>query len=202
MRRYETGEAITMNNIGIIVAWIISTAIFAALILYASKHLQKRTLPLKVLFIVMFLGGMAMYCTINYRALALVIGGQLEKDASMKWVNGNTGLLEIIPYVVMRSIVDVGRMFCGYCNSEMFYKLPESGETLYVLMFWFVQLLVFYTTATALLIRVGNDLLRWIRVMTSKISDVDLVFGVNSDSLAFGRNIAGRKEVCSFMLTV
>ena len=186
-------SSIGTSTASIIAAWVISTAIFMAFTRYISRHLQKKTWPLKIIFIVMFIGGMAMYCTINYRALALAVDGKLVKDASLKWVNKDTQFLQILPYVIMRSIIDVGRMFCGYCNSDVFYKLPEAESPLYVLSFWLVQLIVFYTTATALIIRFGNDLLRWIRIMTTKVSEIDLVFGINADSLAFGRNIAGKK---------
>ena len=177
----------------IFLAWVLSTSLFSSLILYISKHPKKRNLSLKIIFIAIFLGGTAMYCSFHYSTIDLARRDLIVKDASLKWVNENTAWPQILPYVIVRSTIDVGRMFCGHCNTEVFYKLPIANEPLYVFLFWLVQLIVFYTTATALLIRFGNDLLRLIKMKTSKVSEVDLVFGVNSDSLSFGRNIAGRK---------
>ena len=186
-------SSLVTSIFSISVVWLLSAALFISLAVIISKRLKKKMFPLKAVFVIMFLVGMTMYCTINYRALSLVIDGQLSKDYSTEWVNENTGPLQVIPYVVMRSIIDVGRMLCGYCNTEAFYKLPEAKYPLVVLSFWMVQMIVFFMTATALLIRFGSDLLRWIRITTSRVSEVDLLFGVNPDSLAFGRNIAGRK---------
>ncbi len=85
-------------------------------------------------------------------------------------------------------------MFIGRDNSYLFYNLPLSQNPFIVCLFWLIHLMAFYTSATAILIVFGNDLLRWIRIMTSKISDVDLIFGINPDSLVFGRNITGKKR--------
>ena len=180
----------------IIIAWIFSTVLFAALIIYISKHPQKRTFPLKLIFIIMFLGGIAMYCTFHFRELDLFLKGQLNienLDWLKKWVNDENALWFCLPYVIIMSVLDVGKMFYGHGNSNVFYNLQESKEPLAVFLFWLTNLIAFYTAASALLIRFGNDLLRWIRMMTSKISDVDLIFGINSDSIAFGRNISDSK---------
>ena len=99
-------------------------------------------------------------------------------------------------YVVVRSVIDVGRMFYGYANTDVFYSLPAAQNPVIVLLFWLVYTTVFYTAASALLIRFGNNLLRWIKVTTAKILnfDVDIIFGINSDSIVFGRNIAYKKR--------
>ncbi len=98
-----------------------------------------------------------------------------------------------ITYIVMSPVIDVGIMFYGRGNSDVFYSLPEASNPIYALLFWIFNALAFYTAASALLIRFGNDLLKWIRMRRAKISDVDLVFAINSNSIAFGRNIADSK---------
>lgn len=55
----------TTDTAQIFAAWVLSTALFAALITYISKHPHKRTLPLKIFFAAMFIGGTAMYCTVH-----------------------------------------------------------------------------------------------------------------------------------------
>ena len=187
----------------IALACILSTVLFASLIIYISKHPKKRTMPLKIAFVIMFAGGIFIYCTCHYRVLELAINGQLD-DSSLEWVrNSNADDDNVsndkgvswyhIPYIIERAVIDVGMMFYGRGDSKLFYRLEASRNPLIVFLFWLIHLIAFYTAATALLIRFGNDLLRWIRIMTSKISDVDLVFGINKDSIAFGRNISDTK---------
>lgn len=73
----------------IALACILSTVLFASLIIYISKHPQKRTVPLKTAFIIMFVGGIFIYCTCHYRVLELEINGKIN-DSSLEWVmNGN-----------------------------------------------------------------------------------------------------------------
>lgn len=186
-------SSLVTSVFSISVVWILSAALFISLAVFISKRLKKKMFPLKAVFIIMFFGGMTMYSIINYRVLALVADGKLPAPYSLEWMGSNASWFHVMWYVIMKSIMDVGMMICGRCNTDLFYKLPEAKYPLVVLSFWMVQLIVFFMTATALLIRFGSDLLRWIRITTSRVSEVDLLFGVNSDSLAFGRNIAGRK---------
>ncbi len=181
------------------IACIFSTILFATLIIYISKHPHKRTLPLKITFIMMFLGGVVLYCICHYQVLMqaadkMQAAVNEKPDKYLAWIKNNkNSWFYTIPYVIMRAVIDVGMMFYGRVNTDVFYDLPEAEKPLFVLLFWMIHIIAVYTTASALLIRFGNDLLRWIRIMTSKISDVDIVFGVTPDSLTFGRNIADRK---------
>ena len=181
-------------NSNIILTWILSTVIFAALIIYISKHPQKRTMPFKAAFIIMFIGGIIIYCTCHYLEIENVINGSID-NASLNWVKSpDASKAHIILYVVMMSVLDVGIMFYGRSNTDVFYNLPYSNEPVFVILFWLIHFIAFYTPASVLLIRFGNDLLRWIRIITSKISYVNLVFGINKDSISFGRNIAESKS--------
>lgn len=176
----------------IFAAWIVSMAVFAWLIIYLSKHPQKRTAPIMSAFIAMFILGTFMYCWLHYLEIEQVTAGHIQNNAAA-WMTRDNASWYYMPYVIMSSVMDVGMMFYGRVNSSVFYNLPVSESPLAVFIFWLINLVAFYTVASALLIRFGNDLLRWIRSMTSKISDVDLIFGVNDDSIVFGRNISGRK---------
>ena len=176
----------------IVIAWIVSTAVFAWLIIYLSKHPQKRTAPIMSVFVAMFILGTLMYCQLHYLEIESVTAGDIRNPA-VSWMTGDNASWYYMPYVIMSSVMDVGMMFYGRVNSSVFYNLPISESPLAVFIFWLINLVSFYTVASALLLRFGNDLLRWIRSMTSKISDVDLIFGVNDDSVVFGRNISGRK---------
>lgn len=186
-------EFIDNSYLSIAMACLISIILFLALITYISKHPKKNTKPLKILFVVMFISGMIIYCYCHYRVLDEVVNGTL-KVTSLNWVQGeNTSWFYYIMYIVMRSVIDVGMMFYGRSNSDVFYNLPESGNPAFVMGFWLLHMVAFFTAASALLIRFGDDFLRWFRIAETKMSDVNLVFGVNDDSIVFGKNIADIK---------
>ena len=180
--------------LSIAAAWIVSITLFAALIIYLAKHPHKRTMPLKTVFILMFLGGTAMYCAFYYRELMqaveyIRVNGH-SKNATFEWAASENASWFYIPYVIVKSVIEVGMMFYGRGNNSIFYSMPESKSPLAVFLFWLIQLIAFYTAASALIIRFGSELLRWIRITTSRVSNVNLIFGINPDSLALGRNIA------------
>ena len=179
----------------IFLAWLISTFLFAKLIVYISVHPQKRTLPLKIAFIVMFLGGTFIYCACHYLEIQQFLSGNNPRPAPyLEWTkDSDYAWVLYVPYVIERAVIDVGMMFYGRSNASVFYNLNISRNPLIVFLFWLIHIIAFYTAASALLIRFGNELLRWIRIVSSKISDVDLIFGINSDSLVFGRNLADVK---------
>ena len=183
-----------MDNglVQIITAGLLSTLLFAALIIYISKHPQKGSKPLKITFIVMFIGGMAIYCTCYYLGLKYSIDGTI-KSSSLEWAKLEDSPWLHVAYIMMRSVMDVGMMFYGRNNSSVFYILPESKNSMLVILFWLIHMIAFYTVAGALLVRFGNELLQWIRIVTAKIDNIDLVFGINSDSLAFSRSIASAR---------
>lgn len=181
------------NYVPVAVACLLSTVLFMALITYISKHPQKNTKPLKILFVLMFIVGMIMYCYFHYRVLEEVVKGTI-KNPSLDWVRSEgVSWLYYIAYVVIRAAIDVGTMFYGHGNTEAFYSLPEAKNPAAVFGFWAFHMIAFFTASGALLIRFGDDFLRWFRRTKTKISDVDLIFGINADSLAFGRNIVGTK---------
>lgn len=172
---------------------LLSVVIFLTLITYISKHPKKNTKVLKVLFVVMFILGMLVYCYCHYRALEDVVNGATE-DKSLDWTkNENGSFLYRVLYVAMRSVVDVGMMFYGRGNSSVFYNLQEAEDPRFVFGFWLLHTIAFFTASSALLIRFGEDFLTWVRRLKTKVLDVDLIFGVNSDSISFGRKIADNK---------
>ncbi|MBR1657148.1 MAG: hypothetical protein IJ697_01610 [Synergistaceae bacterium] len=177
--------------IEIALACILSTVLFAALIIYISKHPQKSTKPLKIIFVFMFISGMILYCYCHYQVLEKANQSGNPENSLFAWAKD--AWASKILYISMRSVIDVGMMFYGRADSDAFYKLDEAKDPLYVCLFWLINVVSFCTAASALLIHFGNDLLRWIKIAQTKVSDIDLVYGVSPDSIAFGRNIAETK---------
>lgn len=171
----------------IAVACILSIVLFLELIILMSKYPNGRTTFLKWAFILMFVGGMSLYFYCNYRGLELPID-ETSKNNPLAWAKNASWGYKVF-YVVISSIMDVGWMFYGRGNANVFFRLPEAKYPLFVLVFWILHLVAFLTALSALLIRFGDNLLRWVRTKT-QVSCVDLVFGINVDSIAFSRNIA------------
>ena len=187
-----------MEHIAVQIALPVITAfIFGCLIMYMSKHPQKDTKFLKRLFIGMFACGVGIYCYWHCQSLVLAFKGELENkylEKTLEWVKDDSAWLYYVPYVVMKSVIDVGMMFYGHGNSTLFYSLPISKNPAWVLFFSLLHLAAFGITASALLIYFGNELRKWASIMKNKISntisDADLIFGVNANSLALGRKLS------------
>ena len=162
--------------------------------MYIAKYPRQRTKLLKIIFSAMFIVGMILYCSCNYLVLenaALELPEKVKRE--LLWVKSEYASLFYIPYVTVRSVIDVGRMFSGYPNGDAFYSLPISRNPFAVFAFLLINLIAFFTTATALITRFGNDLLRWIRLKAPNMFDIILVFGVNANSISLGRNIIEKK---------
>ena len=178
------------SYVPIAISIVLAIALFILIITYISKHPKKNTKLLKILFVIMFIVGMIMYCYFHYRMLEEVVSGELNSK-SLDWVQSeSTSWFYYITYIVMRSAMDVGMMFYGRSNSEIFYSLPESENPNNVFCFWLLHTIAFFTASSALIIRFGDNFLRWFRWAKTKVSDVDLIFGINDSSIVVGRNIA------------
>lgn len=176
------------DYIQIIIACAISVFVFMKFTVYIAMHPQKRATFLKAMFCFIVSVGIIVFCICNYYGI--------EQGNYKGWVDNSDYPALRVPYIVLRSIIDVGRMFYGYPNTEVFYATTAAQNPWFVLLFWLMYATIFYTVASALLIRFGNDLLRWIRIWVAKKHnfDVDIVFGINPDSIVFGKNLADKDK--------
>ena len=179
----------------IAVAWFLSIILLIDMIILISQYPNGRTMFLKWAFIFMFIVGMAFYFYCHYRSLDPAIIA-LSKDNSLTWTNNASGLYKVF-YVVIKSVMDVGWMFYGRGNADVFFSLPEAKYLSLVLLFWLLHIIAFLTAVSTLLIRFGDNLLRWVRTHT-QVSCVDLVFGINEDSTRFQQKYRkyGRQYAC------
>ena len=172
------------DYIQIISACIFSAILFGIFIVYIAMYPEKRVALLKGMFFFIFIVGTIVFCICNYWGIKL--------GTYKGWVNNGDNPVLSVLYIVLRSVIDVGTMFYGRANTEVFYSLPVAKNQIIVFLFWLMYVTIFYTAASALLIRFGKDLLRSIRIVASRWFnfDVDIVYGINQDSIMFGRNIA------------
>ena len=179
----------------IAVACILSIVLFLELIILMSKYPNGRTTFLKWAFILMFVGGMSLYFYCNYKGLELPIDNT-SKNNPLGWAKNASWGYKLF-YVVISSVMDVGWMFNGRGNADVFFSLPEAKYLSLVLLFWLLHIIAFLTAVSTLLIRFGDNLLRWVRTHT-QVSCVDLVFGINEDSTRFQQKYRkyGRQYAC------
>lgn len=178
-----------------VASFVLAVIVFLLIVMFIVRYnTQKNTKLLKITFLFMFILGIVTYYYCNYMVVEEVVNGTL-KEKSLEWLQSeNSSRCYQVLYIIMRTVIDVGMMFSGRANSEVFYSLPESKYPLLVFLFWGLHTIAFFTTSSALLIRFGGDFLRWLRKTNPCVTNVDIIFGINEDSITFGRKIADKNE--------
>ena len=95
---------------------------------------------------------------------------------------------------VFRTALAVFRMFLGVndlgaISSSSLVSTP-SGLSL----FWLAHLLALYSVTTAAMSTLGAEFLRQLRSLLSNRGDLTLIYGVNEDSVALGKECLGAKN--------
>ena len=89
---------------------------------------------------------------------------------------------------ILRTVFDSCRIFVGSNNWD---KIKSAYEMpVWEIVFWVLQLLAMTTSASAVIVSLGSRLLREIRMWLLRMHDITLIFGLNENTLAFGRQLA------------
>jgi hypothetical protein len=147
----------------------LSAAIFLALILYLTLDSDSRERLTGVTFSIAAVGGIVIYGFSYARS----VGG---------------------PIAVLRTVIDVGRMFVGVNNVTVFTMAVGEDSPL-LLPFWVVHFLAYYSMASAAIQVLGKGAIRKLRTMFLRIRDVVLIYGINESSIAYGRQVAANRHV-------
>lgn len=148
---------------------IMAGAVFTAVILYLALNQDDREKWIGFTFAVASAGGICLYGTANAHETTSVLAAVFE------------------------TVVDVGRMFAGINDVAVFEKLVGINSK-WMILFWFVHFLAYYSLASAIIMAVAKGMLKKIRTWFLHINDVELIYGITDNSLAFGRNISGNKK--------
>ena len=89
----------------------------------------------------------------------------------------------------IRTSINVLRMFVGVNDLSAIGGTSVVASHLSVVIFWVIHLLAFYSMASAALLTLGSTLLRHLRLLLSLRGDLVLIFGVDDDSIALGKDI-------------
>lgn len=107
---------------------------------------------------------------------------------------GFAATMEHFPIAVIRALLAVCGMFVGKID----YEAVRSSSILQAgwvqFLFWAVHLMALYATASAAIATVGARALKSLRLWLIRWTEVNLVYGVNEESIAFGRALAEQKN--------
>ncbi len=150
-----------------IVVVLLAAAVFAAVILYLAFNQEQRERWLGFTFGIASVGGIAIYGTAHAHEATNLVAAIFE------------------------TVVDVGRMFAGINNVSAFEKLV-GADSKWMILFWSVHFLAYYSLASAIIMTVAKGMLKKIRTFFLHINDVELIYGITDNSLSYGRNIADK----------
>lgn len=96
--------------------------------------------------------------------------------------------------VIMRTVVAVCCMFVAEIDSSILGEVSLFRRTWAEILFWVVQLLAFYATASAALTTFGAAAIRKLRVRMARRGELVLIYGANSNSLEYGNTLQERSD--------
>ena len=97
------------------------------------------------------------------------------------------------PTSMFRSLLAMCRMFGGVNDMGSIAASPLLGTPAGTAVFWFGHFCAFYVTASAAITTLGESLLRRIRVTLLRNGPLLVIYGVNSASVSYGKDMAGQK---------
>ena len=95
-----------------------------------------------------------------------------------------------LPLAVIRNLMAVWGMFVSKNDFSIISGTPLFSSQGAVLYFWLVHLMAQYATASAAIATIGARALRRLRLWLACFGNLSLIYGVNEDSVAFGRQLA------------
>ena len=104
---------------------------------------------------------------------------------------------EIFPDLVnavLRAVYAVFGMFLGKNEYGAIERVPLMQLRPVQWIFWLFHMLAFYCTASVVLVAFGEDALRAMRRLLSRRGALCVIYGVNEDSVALGRQLSERKD--------
>ena len=110
-----------------------------------------------------------------------VLGGLLFYGAGYMELTGDLLL------TVIRTPVFVLRMFLGVNELSAIQGSTLVSSPVGLFFFWAVHLLAFYSITSAAMTTIGAEALRQLRFLLSRRGDLTLIYGINENSIALGK---------------
>lgn len=116
------------------------------------------------------------------------IGGLLLYGYGYSYVSEN------ILLAIIRATLATCGMLLGKNDFSVISAAPFFQHSFGVCVFWLLHLLALYATASATITTVGAGLLQNIRIWLARRGDLVIIYGIQSGSIDFGRELLGRKN--------
>ena len=88
---------------------------------------------------------------------------------------------------VIKALLSVCGMFVGQNDLSAISEAPHMTDIWIVILFWLLHTFAFYTTASAVIISIGANLLKRVRMALALGGDLTLIYGTGEDALEFGQ---------------
>lgn len=153
-----------------IVVILISSALFLSLISYLALDEDNRARWSGFAFFVAFIGGIFIYGNIN----AFVVG--------------------LNPVAIIRTMIDIVRMFGGVNRVDDFSKLI-NGNSVWLLFFWVIHFFAYYALVSAVVTTLGKGAINRLRAWLLRLHDIELIYGTDDNAIEFGKKLASNRKI-------
>lgn len=92
---------------------------------------------------------------------------------------------------ILRATLGVCGLFVGKNEFSTAVNTPLFQNTWMQLLYWFIHFCGLYTTASAAITTVGGSALRRLRLFFVRWGHLNIIYGVNADSTAWGQKLVG-----------
>ncbi|MCR5508108.1 MAG: hypothetical protein K6F34_05425 [Lachnospiraceae bacterium] len=158
-----------MGSISVI---LLSMAVFLALILALAIDADRNGRWTGVAFTVAIAGGLIIYGSINASSYS---GEPL--------------------IAVLRTVVDIGRMFGNAGGNNYSAYMQIAGKTFWTsLYYWTIHFFAYYSLVSVVILVLGQSLIRRLRTWLLYINDVELIYGIDDNSIALARTLSGNSH--------
>ncbi len=97
-----------------------------------------------------------------------------------------------MPLAVLRSLMAVCGIFTGKNDFSVVKDTPLFTGNGAIFFFWLIHLIAQYATASAVIATIGARALHRMRLWLACFGKLSLIYGVNENSISFGRQLAGQ----------
>lgn len=99
-----------------------------------------------------------------------------------------------LPLAIIRSLLSVCRTFVGANDYSSISSAPLMQKPAIQMIFWVLHWCSIYATASAAVATVGVEVLKKLRLWLTRQGDLNLIYGVNSDSVEFGEKMLAQNR--------
>lgn len=103
-------------------------------------------------------------------------------------------ILEDVPQTAIRTLYATFRIMIGENDYGDIAGAPILASPITELLFWLLHLLGLITTAGAAITVIGSGLIRSIRLLLNRKSSLSIIYGVNPNTIAFGRELMEQEK--------